>query len=363
MQKTAPAAIDRTPPTLAAGVTKTAPTWRAAYSDRTAALMAALSQLAYVPFESVPSPGPSQPKPEVPGGREALARYLGPDFTDLQVFNRDDTQAYLAVSADFAVLAFRGTANFQDWITNLDAILVPLEDAPADVHVHKGFLSAFNCCKAEIKAAVEAKVGSKLGLYITGHSLGGALAQIASAVLERDNLAACYTFGSPRVGTVDFDVQVKCPHYRLTNDWDIVPGVPPPSLRGYQHSGDPRLIQSGPKLYRRDRSVITRFFVDLAAIVVGVFSRRFLAIDDHMIWNYRSGLDRVAAARSEPPTPRTAGALAAFVSPRSSRAEVIAEDRGGIAPAALAVAALGAVTALGLMTRSRRGPPLRFTRP
>jgi thioesterase domain-containing protein len=29
-------------------------------------------------------------------------------------------------------------------------------------------------------------------IYITGHSLGGALAQIASAVLGDDQVAACY---------------------------------------------------------------------------------------------------------------------------------------------------------------------------
>jgi thioesterase domain-containing protein len=34
-------------------------------------------------------------------------------------------------------------------------------------------------------------------IYFAGHSLGGALAQIAAAVLGDDNTAACYTFGSP----------------------------------------------------------------------------------------------------------------------------------------------------------------------
>src|SRR5258708_6267162 len=78
--------------------------------------------------------------------------------------------------------------------------------------------------------------------YIPGHARGGPLAQIASAALARDNLAACYTFGSPRVGTADFDREVKCPHYRLVNDWDVVPGAPPPWFTGYRHTGDPRLL-------------------------------------------------------------------------------------------------------------------------
>ena len=72
--------------------------------------------------------------------------------------------------------------------------------------------------------------------YITGHSLGGALAQIASAALNRDNLAACYTFGSPPVGTAGLDEQVKCPHYRVINNWDLVPGLPLGFFRGYRHN-------------------------------------------------------------------------------------------------------------------------------
>ena len=349
----AKAPVDHTPPTLPPGATKTAPTWRAAYSDRTAALMAALSQLAYVPFEAVRSPVPRQPKPMRPGGRDALAEYLGPDFTSLQLFNKDDTQAFLAVSPDFAVLSFRGTANFEDWITNLDAVLVPLEDAPADVYVHQGFLSAFNCCRSEIKAAVDENVGPDLGLYITGHSLGGALAQIASAVLERDNLAACYTFGSPRVGTLDFDVQVKCPHYRLTNDWDIVPGVPPPWNSGYHHTGDPRLLKTGPKLFRRDRGVVSRFLVDLVASIAGLFSNRFLAIDDHMIWNYRAGLDQLSSERGGRQTSQPGvQPQVARLGPASAslEAEVVAGRSVQLVPMALI---FGVTTVIAIAASSR----------
>ena len=111
--------------------------------------------------------------------------------------------------------------------------------------VHQGFWDAFHDMGAAIREAVDTHTSSpEIGLYITGHSLGGAVAQVASAVLERDNLAACYTYGSPRVGTLNFDHAVKCPHYRGVDNWDLVPGVPPPwSHGGYLHSGDPRLLR------------------------------------------------------------------------------------------------------------------------
>ena len=52
--------------------------------------------------------------------------------------------------------------------------------------MHSGFLEVFSRCKTEIEAAVNESVPSTLAFYITGHSLGGALAQIASAALNRD---------------------------------------------------------------------------------------------------------------------------------------------------------------------------------
>jgi hypothetical protein len=264
--------------------------------------MAAFCQLAYVPYEQTPTPTPGAPKKERQSGRTELETCLAAGrFRLVKIFNKDDAQAFLAVCDDqLAVLAFRGTASLQDWRTNLNAMRVPLPGVPG-VKVHCGFLSAFECCREDIEAAVKAYVPSTLGLYITGHSLGGALAQIASAVLERDNLAACYTFGSPRVGTLDFDRQVKCPHYRIINNWDLVPGVPFPSFWGYYHTGDPRLLTpraKGQEALRRDRSFITRFLIDIAALAVGLISHKFLVIDDHMIWNYRTQLEAIAAARA-----------------------------------------------------------------
>ncbi len=288
-------------PILSPEQSEAVPTWRAAYSDCTSALMAAYCQLAYVPYEPAPPPpAPGAPKMEREGGREELKERLAAGkFRLVSVFNKDDAQAFLAVcDGQFAVLAFRGTASFQDWRINLNVRRVPLPGV-AGVTVHCGFLSAFQCCQEEIKAAVEAHVPSTLGLYMTGHSLGGALAQIASAVLERDNLAACYTFGSPRVGTLGFDRQVKCPHYRVVNNWDLVPGVP--LLWGYYHTGDPRLLTpstSSQEALRRDKSVITRFIVDVSALALGLNSHRFLVIDDHMIWNYRTQLEAIAAERT-----------------------------------------------------------------
>ena len=81
----------------------------------------------------------------------------------------------------------------------------------------------------EILSRPEAKDrdGQRLPLYITGHSLGGALALIATKLVAPDVNGACYTFGAPRVGNYEYFRKIKTPVYRVVNSADVVPRVPP----------------------------------------------------------------------------------------------------------------------------------------
>ena len=264
---------------LAPGAAKAAPTWRAAWSDRTAALMAGLCDLAYYERAVV--------EREAAIGGFRLAAMAG--------------RWFLATSSDLAALVFRGTENAADWRVDLNAPLVRWEAAKGAVRLHRGFLGAYLADRPAILTAVAASVPADLGLYIAGHSLGGALAQIATADLDRDTLAACYTFGSPRVGTRDFDRLVQAPHYRVVSGWDLVPGVPAPWFRGYRHTGDPRLLTGdGLEAYRRDRSPPARLGVDMLGLAGAAVTRKLPPVDDHMIWNYRARLDRIVAAHAHP---------------------------------------------------------------
>ena len=272
------------PPMLGPTDAQALPTWRAAYSDRTAAMMAMFSELAYL----------------APTDQRLLASLAGGGFSAPQVFATGGLQAFLTVNpAEFAVLAFPGTANPSDWGVDLNALREPLPGFDG-VGVHRGFWAAWQSMAATIHEAID-QLPTDLGLYITGHSLGGALAQIASAELERDTLAACYTFGSPRVATIAFDTCVKCPHYRLINAWDLVPGVPLPMVWwGYRHTGDARLIKgAAPKrILRRGRVVFAEIAVDLGSALRWLLTGKLAVVDDHMIWNYRTKLEGIAAARN-----------------------------------------------------------------
>jgi predicted lipase len=72
-------------------------------------------------------------------------------------------------------------------------------------------------------------------LYIAGHSLGGAMASVASSRLQNnENLKMTYTYGSPRVGNSTWTGFQKWSHQRIQNNNDVVTQTPP-MLLGFRH--------------------------------------------------------------------------------------------------------------------------------
>ena len=68
--------------------------------------------------------------------------------------------------------------------------------------------------------------GAHLLQFITGHSLGGALAVVATRFIDAHSIAACYTYGCPRVGDLELAKVFKSPIYRHVNAADVVPRLP-----------------------------------------------------------------------------------------------------------------------------------------
>jgi triacylglycerol lipase len=78
-------------------------------------------------------------------------------------------------------------------------------------------------------------------IWVTGHSLGGALASLLTAMLIADGfgVAALYTYGAPRVGDNRFEEifnEKFSTAYRVVNQDDVVPHLPP-EFFGFSHSG------------------------------------------------------------------------------------------------------------------------------
>lgn len=234
------------------------PVQRAAYSDRTAWQMAIMAELAYVKFETANDALLESLAGELaaasgvediakrllefrevlrtpdPRGEDILREALGAAGFELvgTFFNQSlnvmaNTEGFVAKKVDgqgrdFAVLSVRGTTSFQDWRKN--AKINPTAIGGGRM-VHTGFDEAYKDAESQIRALLDEVDG--LPLFITGHSLGGAVAVMATWYLARDTLAACYTFGAPRVGNYKFNDDFHTPIYRVVNAVDPVPMVPP----------------------------------------------------------------------------------------------------------------------------------------
>lgn len=141
------------------------------------------------------------------------------------------TRGFLGVCETHAVLAFRGTnpTTLPNWLTDVVVKLVTTSDY--DGRVHHGFNSALRQSWKHLERQI-ARIGDR-PLYLTGHSLGGALAVLAACRLAKDGLAprAIYTFGSPRVGDRAFCAGYRLPTYRIVNRLDLVPQMPLASVK------------------------------------------------------------------------------------------------------------------------------------
>jgi hypothetical protein len=261
------------------------PIKRAAYSDRTAWVMASMAQLVYERFED--------------GGkaRTLLQEKLkGGGFKLIGEFNASetDTQAFLVTNSDYAVLAFRGTE-----VTKKVDIKTDVKAFKASVfegRIHKGFGQAYKSIEIQVLKAIMKL--DDIPLYITGHSLGAGVATVATQYLDRDEnfrnqIAACYTFGSPRVGNREFDRKLKSSVYRVVNTTDIVTVVPLLAM-GYLHIGDVRFLEKSLAEYRRGIPITRRIFFFLTAIL-----RLFgPLVGDHAISEYRRKLEAIAQDRN-----------------------------------------------------------------
>lgn len=154
------------------------------------------------------------------------------------------TRGLIATGRGATIAAFAGTdpVAFANWITNFN-----LGARARDIH--RGFDDAIDAVWTDVSEALKSDAATQ-PLFITGHSLGGALAIIAAERLLREmkiEAAGIYTFGAPRVGSLTFASSYNASglgdrSYRFIHGFDIVPTLPPSRL-GFRHAG--RMIVCG----------------------------------------------------------------------------------------------------------------------
>jgi hypothetical protein len=172
---------------------------------------------------------------------------------EIRFFDKGSTQCFVASNREFAVVAFRGSEVWKrkgktgirvgaaDFMTNADFWLT---DWPRGGKVHRGFKNALDEIWEELFAYLTELERDGRKIWMTGHSLGAALATLAAD--RYGEVQGVYTFGSPRVGNLRFKASYSNRAYRLVNGNDIVAQIPPPGF--YMHVGELRLIDREGKI-------------------------------------------------------------------------------------------------------------------
>lgn len=220
-------------------------------------------------------------------------------FDSCDVLNENDTQVFVAASADVIVVAFRGTSDINNWITDLS---IHLTGGPLG-RVHEGFLAALNVVWLELlQAILDAQhsvtpangggngAGESPSLWFTGHSLGGALATLAVAkMVERAQAVdGLYTCGCPRCGDATFASNFNAGFdraYRFIYNQDIVTRLPPRIPFGYRHVGTVEYIDAHCQI-TGELAGWAAFLRTVEVTMAELQQKDLNAIEDHEISNY-----------------------------------------------------------------------------
>jgi len=166
---------------------------------------------------------------------------------EVRFFDNQGTQCYVANNDRFAIVAFRGSEIWKkEEKFDLNRIIADLK-TDVDIRltewqpggkVHRGFKEAFEQVWPDLLPYITQLASRGCKIWITGHSLGAALATLCSS--RYDHAQGVYTFGSPRVGDDEFKEKLDVKIYRIVNNDDIFCQVPP---RGrYVHVGQLKFI-------------------------------------------------------------------------------------------------------------------------
>lgn len=180
-----------------------------------------------------------------------------------------------AADEDMIVVAFRGTHNLRNWLLDLDfdhcvpkfatKIIESRKSAASSAAptVHCGFLAGYTILREGVIDAIQDLLSrhARASLLVTGHSLGGAMANLAAVELSQlanpalaslfkghrrssvlaPSVTRLYTFGAPRTGDDTFaefahEHKGLAASYRIVNSKDPVPHLPFTSW-SYHHIG------------------------------------------------------------------------------------------------------------------------------
>jgi len=143
---------------------------------------------------------------------------------------KDEVAFEVKQESGISIIVIRGTANNANVLSDIDVRLV--DDARTGIKLHKGFRDAAVTIMQIIDTSTQYPLEHTV--HVTGHSLGGAVAQIIGMWLhKRGKNVQIYSYGSPKVS--DQVLSGGQPtHWRVVRRSDPIPFTPP---WPYRHTG------------------------------------------------------------------------------------------------------------------------------
>lgn len=171
-------------------------------------------------------------------------------FAGAEHFKKTTHDAIVLSNRNAILVAFRGTDEGKDFRTNVD-----VRRGPSSLgEVHRGFMEAAASFWPDLHQHVLTTRNNDQALWFTGHSLGGALALLASVKAHFEDglpVSCVYTFGQPQLASLEFRREFEerrpYPYYRFVNHTDVVVDVP--MLAMLTHFGEVRYFDTKKKLW------------------------------------------------------------------------------------------------------------------
>jgi len=214
--------------------------------------------------------------------KDSRQKFKDQGYEIVEFFDIKDAQGYLLKNSNEYVLSFRGTQSKGDVLADLKA---RMKTESAGGSVHRGFKGELD----KLWPSIEKSLNKIDCLYITGHSLGAAMATIAASRIQKKVLALI-TFGSPRVGTKEFVNSLNVAHYRVQNNCDDVTKVPL-LIMGYRHHGTHKYMN----FYGEFRNLSSwQRIKDMVRSRFKAWKKgeKFIGIFDHMMDRYIAKLEK-----------------------------------------------------------------------
>lgn len=157
---------------------------------------------------------------------------------------------FLLESDDDSILVFRGTQRTAEWLGNVYAVQQTYfhpQTGERLGRIHTGFRRIADSIINPLAVDAVRQINPNKPCYVSGHSLGSALATIlaldmALAVPALQPQLQVYVYASPRVGDPEFVrsyARILPNTFRVTNLADPIPTMPPTKLRGeFVHVGE-----------------------------------------------------------------------------------------------------------------------------